>query len=486
MDRSDGYVQEIDYTHGYSSELAPGLVELACVAAGVTTVLRNRPLRYLEMAFGQGVSIAIHAAACPGEYTGFDFNPAHATNARTLAAASGSGAELTAETFAEFVTRKNLSQFDIIALHGTWSWISAENRARVVDIVRRLLVPGGVFFVSYNCWPGWATELPLRHLMIQHAERSEGSLEQRIDAAMAFAQSLIEADAKFFKAHPGLEQWLADMRGRSRKYLAHEYFNRDWHPMPFSEVEGVLRAAGLGFVGSAKLSDRIEGFGLTAAGRALTRGVTDPVLRETTLDYLVNRRFRRDLFVNQPTALSPAAREDRLRAFSFTLLQLPAQIKLNEEVSCAPFIEAMADGGFAPKTLAQIERHGACAGVEFADLVKAALYLTSEGSLHPAQSREVIEQAAPRCAALNAAILERARRGEAIAALASPVTGAGVFMAQQELLFLGARAAGCTSAEDWARLAGETLTESDPEVLLSNARAFARIRMPVLQALRVA
>jgi len=34
---------------------------------------------------------------------------------------------------AEFVARDDLPEFDVIALHGIWSWISAENRA-VMDV----------------------------------------------------------------------------------------------------------------------------------------------------------------------------------------------------------------------------------------------------------------------------------------------------------------------------------------------------------------
>ena len=58
-----------------------------------------------------------------------------------------------------------MAQFDLIAMHGTWSWISAGNRHLVVEILRRLLAPGGVCLISYNCLPGWAGELPLRRLL---------------------------------------------------------------------------------------------------------------------------------------------------------------------------------------------------------------------------------------------------------------------------------------------------------------------------------
>ena len=192
MDRTDGYVQEIEYTHRYCGEMAPGLLDLACVWRGFSCLPSDHPPRYLEMAFGQGVSINLHAAACPGEFWGFDFNPAHLVNARELAAASRSGAMLFGDSFENFAAREGVPQFDVIAMHGTWSWISAENRHRVVEIVRRRLAPGGLFYLSYNCWPGWATEMPLRHLLMQHAE-SSGSREglaARIDAKPGFESTI--------------------------------------------------------------------------------------------------------------------------------------------------------------------------------------------------------------------------------------------------------------------------------------------------------
>ena len=67
-------------------------------AAGAS---RRRPLRYLELGFGQGLSLNIHAAAYDGEYWGTDFNPTQAGNARELAAASGANVNVFDASFAE-------------------------------------------------------------------------------------------------------------------------------------------------------------------------------------------------------------------------------------------------------------------------------------------------------------------------------------------------------------------------------------------------
>ena len=71
-----------------------------------------------------------------------------------MATASGAGAQLFDQSFAEFCNRGDLPHFDFIGLHGIWSWISDENRAVIVDFVRRKLAVGGVLYVSYNTQPG--------------------------------------------------------------------------------------------------------------------------------------------------------------------------------------------------------------------------------------------------------------------------------------------------------------------------------------------
>ena len=87
---TSGYVSDVDYTHGYYRELSLPILALALLNRGVNAT-HGRPLRYLELGFGQGLSLNIHAAACLGEFWGTDFNPGQAANAKEMAEVSGSG-----------------------------------------------------------------------------------------------------------------------------------------------------------------------------------------------------------------------------------------------------------------------------------------------------------------------------------------------------------------------------------------------------------
>ncbi|HYQ25689.1 MAG TPA: class I SAM-dependent methyltransferase [Polyangiaceae bacterium] len=177
MDWTHGYVQSIDYTHHYCRELSPSLLDFACLSRGISTNLADRPLKYLELGFGQGLSLNVHAAASQGEFWGTDFIPAHVANARELAAHSG--ARLFEDSFEDFARRADLPELDVIGMHGTWSWISAQNRAVVLDLVRRKLAPGGVFYLSYNALPGCAAELERSQARIRDLRDLERSPRRR-------------------------------------------------------------------------------------------------------------------------------------------------------------------------------------------------------------------------------------------------------------------------------------------------------------------
>lgn len=514
MDWTDGYVQGIDYTHGYYPELAPGLLTLACASRGVSTRLEHPSPRYLELGFGQGVSIGIHAAACVGEFWGNDVNPAHVANARELSAASGSDAHLSDDSFKSLAAREDLPEFDAITLHGVWSWISAGNRRTILDLVRRKLAPGGVFYLSYNCLPGWAAERPLRHLMALHAELAGTALpgmQAQIDAARTFAQSLQECGAKYFDAHTSLKRRMESLPGDTHAYLAHEYFNRDWQPMDFAEVAGALAEAKLDFVATAMLDEHSDDLGLPDEACQLLSGIAHPVMRETARDYVVNRKLRRDIFVKGARSMPAAARAERLGGTPFALLvhpgQVPGKITIagyEVELSQAiyePLLKALAADDHAPKTLQELGERPEFRRITTAQLQQAAMLLTGIGSAHPVQARAAQEAAAPRCKALNARILEHAAEGREVCALASPVIGAGVFVSREDMLFLRAIQNGITAPKAWAQLAWECLLKNDKRVvvggrtiegaednlayLVAEAKALAQLRLPVMQALGI-
>jgi SAM-dependent methyltransferase len=217
---TSGYVADIGYTYGYYNELNPLRVRLAFLSTGLAFPEMGTAC---ELGFGQGLSANIHAAASVCSWSGTDFNPAQAGFARELASASGSGAQLFDESFAEFSSR-DLPEFDYIGLHGIWSWISDENRAVIVDFIRRKLKVGGVLYISYNTLPGWGAFAPMRHLMTEHAEviGSAGrGIVSRINDAIDFTDRLLATNPLYARANPQIAERINKLKEHNRHYLAH-------------------------------------------------------------------------------------------------------------------------------------------------------------------------------------------------------------------------------------------------------------------------
>ena len=99
-DWSSGYVSELGYTYGYYEELNPNRLYLCLLSKGFQPPTITHAL---ELGFGQGVSVNIHAAASDVTWTGTDFNPSQANFARQLACQSGANATLCDASFQEFL-----------------------------------------------------------------------------------------------------------------------------------------------------------------------------------------------------------------------------------------------------------------------------------------------------------------------------------------------------------------------------------------------
>ncbi|WP_142811288.1 class I SAM-dependent methyltransferase [Tepidiphilus olei] len=446
-DWTAGYVADIGYTYGYYNELNPLRIKLAFLNQGLVFPEVGSAC---ELGFGQGLSVNCHAAASVTQWHGTDFNPSQASFAQELAAASGAGAKLYDQAFADFCHRPDLPDFDYIGLHGIWSWISDDNRAVIVDFIRRKLKVGGVLYISYNTLPGWASFAPMRHLMAEHAQAMGAAgtgIVSRIDGAIAFAEKLLATNPLFSRANPLVGERFKKLKEQNRHYLAHEYFNRDWHPMHFATMAEWLTGAKMQYACSAHYLDHVEAINLTAEQQALLRDIPDPMFRETTRDFMVNQQFRRDYWVKGARRLSMLEQAEALRSERLVLV--------------------------VPRD-------------------RASLKVT--GSLGEANLQE----------AIYVPILDELgdHKPKTLGQLASPVTGGGVPVSRFEQLFLLARQSGHKTLQDWARFAwsllaaqgqrlvkeGKPLETPDDNLaeLSGQASEFAEKRLPLLKSLGVA
>ncbi len=155
-------------------------------------------------------------------------------------AAAHSNARLYDDSFEQLLARTDLPQFDSISLHGIWTWVSRDNHRFIAEFARRHLKPCGVFYVSYNCFPGWSPAYPLRQLFALHDRFGVAphGASARVDAALQFSEALLAAQPNYLQAAPQLPERLKTIMGQNRQYLAHEYFNREWNCMYFTKCAG--------------------------------------------------------------------------------------------------------------------------------------------------------------------------------------------------------------------------------------------------------
>ena len=510
-DWTDGYISEIGYTYGYYGELNPLRVAMPFLNVGLAppTVATA-----CELGFGQGVSVNIHAAASKIRWYGTDFNPAHAAFAQSLAEASGSGAQLFDQSFAEFCTRSDLPDFDYIGLHGILSWVSPENQRVIVDFLRRKLKPGGVLYVSYNTQPGHAAMLPLQRLLAEHAQimAAPGSgIVTRIDGALDFTERLLALTPGFARANPTVADKLKAIKDHNRHYVAHEYFNRDWRAMHFAEMAESLAPAKLSYACSAYYLDHIDALNLTADHHRFLGEIPDPNFRQSVRDFIVNQQFRRDYWVKGARRLSALAQAEALRRLRIIVLTSPRSA-LAFTVQGALGQRELSPGAYNPvldalgdhrcRTIGEVEQALSGTDMRLPAIYEAIVVLAGKGDLALVQEDEGQTAARVHTDRINLYMLDKARGDAELTSLASPVTGGGIIVSRFHQLFLLARTRGRNSAQELAGFAWDLLAAQNQRVvkdgkpietaeenlaeLAREAREFIDLRLPVFQALQIA
>lgn len=506
---SSGYVDDIGYTFGYYGELNPLRVKFAFLNAGISPPNIGAAC---ELGFGQGLSTVVHAAASTVVWAGTDFNPAQVSFAMDLNVASGSKARLFDDAFEDFCIRSDLPDFDYIALHGIWSWISDENRKVIVDFVRRKLKVGGVLYISYNTLPGWAAAAPLRHILTEHASlmSAEGiGIVKRIDDALGFADALMETNPMYSRANPQVEPRFNKLKGQDRHYLAHEYFNKDWHPMYFADMARWLGPAKLNFACSAHNLDHVDALNLTPEQKILKDRMTDSTFQQTVRDYMVNQQFRKDYWVKGLYKLHDIEQAEALLEQKVMLVTYRPDIQLKiagalgestmSDAIYGPILDLLAD--YQAKTIGQMENFLKDKGIARAQLLQAMMVLVGAGHVAPVQDTQVIAVVKKQTQALNRHLMLKARSSNEVSYLASPVTGGGVMVGRILQLFLLAMSQGAKQPADWAMVVwqifssqGQALLKegkpiSAPEEniaeLTRQAQEFAEKQLPVLKALQI-
>lgn len=445
MSWDQGYVSEVDYIYGYYSEFNPLQIKLNLISAGIKPPKIETAC---ELGFGQGVSLLFNAASSDISWYGNDFNPSQVSFVREAIDGAGLSLNVTDENFEQFCSRSDLPNFDYIALHGIWSWVSDKNREIISNFIARKLNVGGVLYLSYNSEPGRTGMRPFRELMQWHSTSFSGSntpIAEKIDDAINFMNKLMKASPAYKSAYPLVERSLKEGIEFGKDYLAHEYFNADWEPMSIKKLSGILADCKLQFATSATHLELLPKVNFSKEQLEILQQIKDPIFKEYTKDIFLNQGFRRDIWIKGGQVLSEAERINEFLSLSVTLIMPVKDItfEVNTALGKANLNKHMYQlvidflKGRPSVQLSDVARLLE-KKVNISQLFEVCIVLASKKVLNVANVEESSKALRPKTNSLNSFIIQQSGYESKVGFLISPVTSTGITVSRFNQLFVGA------------------------------------------------
>ncbi|MBL8644556.1 MAG: class I SAM-dependent methyltransferase, partial [Rhodospirillaceae bacterium] len=448
MDWSEGYVTDIGYVRGYYRELSPLFQSFSLSLAGREPPDLSAPFTKLELGCGYGLSVLMEAAVFPhAQFYGVDFMPEHIAWAKRIAAQAGlENVHFYELSFVDLMGSA-IPDVDFVAMHGVWSWVSAENRQAILRFLDKRLKSGGVVLNSYNVLPGWAAQQGLRELMMRKYRSTSGPSGPRIEEALQFAQSVRTAEAGLFKTYPQLGEYLDGLMTKPKRYLAHEYFNQDWHLFYQHQVAEMFAGVRMAYAGSCRPTENLGHLNYTPAALKLISSVA-PGEQETLKDTFASRMFRYDMYSRGLEAL--AIPYGSMMDMTFVLTGDPGRfadgtfkaqvgvVKYKKELS-EPITSRLLKGPAVAREFMAQPGHRALLPAQIAEILAV---LIDTDIVSPALPVAQAAAVAERTKRLNTVLLQRLDKGEESMFLVSPVTGLAHHVQNMEMTFLLAMSKG--------------------------------------------
>jgi SAM-dependent methyltransferase len=314
------YVTDVPYARRFVRELSPAWLDFTALICGFQPPARNTGFAWCELGCGHGVTPALLAAAdLTGQFYGIDLMPEHVAFAERLCrAAKIDNAHFYALDFAA-AEALDLPRFDTIVAHGVYTWIDPPAQSDLLRFVDRHLKPGGLLYLSYDCLPGWAGDMPLQHLLRTLTERGAGNSIARLDSADRVITALQGLGADVLRLGAMGREWEELRRRLPPGYFVHQFLPPAWKPLYVTELRQAVAGIGLTPIGSATIRENVDAFTLDRAARELIAAAADADLRELLRDYVLMKRFRRDVFGREVQRLDEAAVRQRICSGTFIL-----------------------------------------------------------------------------------------------------------------------------------------------------------------------
>lgn len=156
-------------------------------------VPRPHGYRVLELGCGDGTNLLTLARSRPhAQFVGVDYAASRIAAAEAARAAERlTNVQLVRSDFVG-ATERISGECDFIIAHGVFSWVADEQRDALLALAQRVLRADGLFYVNYNCLPGWSVRGLVRTFLLQQTSSITG-LAHKAEHARTMAARMAEA-----------------------------------------------------------------------------------------------------------------------------------------------------------------------------------------------------------------------------------------------------------------------------------------------------
>jgi SAM-dependent methyltransferase len=312
---------EVPYPDRIHPATHPDRLAVVATLFGMSPAPPDR-CRVLELGCAGGANLIALAQTLPGSrVVGIDITPGHIAAGQQKVRSLGlTNVELHAMSLVD--VGEAFGRFDYILCHGVYSWVPAEIRDRLLAVCSANLMPQGIAYVSYNCYPGWHARGAAREMMRYRAGRFEDPRD-RVRVAREFLRFLASSVRE---PQAGLGRMLADeadlLDGLPDGYVFHEHLDDVNHPVYFHEFVDHAAAHGLQYLWESYVGELGSELPpeVIRAVRGLGAGFIE---QQQFIDFLTARQFRSSLLCHEGITLDRAIRLQRMTGFQVVGIARP-------------------------------------------------------------------------------------------------------------------------------------------------------------------
>ena len=220
--------------------------------AVVATLFGMSPARRIDAAFSSWAAPAAPTSSrsprpCPGRASSASISLRQVAVGRQKVPAGGS-TNVALHAMSLVDVGEALGLFDYVLCHGVYSWVPAEVRDRILAVCSSNLMPQGVAYVSYNCYPGWHARAAAREMMCYRACRFEDPRDRVREARefLRFLASSVREPQAGVGRNLAVEADLLD--GLPDEYVLHDHLEAVNHPVYFHQFVDHAAAHGLQYL----------------------------------------------------------------------------------------------------------------------------------------------------------------------------------------------------------------------------------------------